>query len=471
MKLLVKQPWKASLLVAVMSTLASRNRVAARRRAWTSSSSSGRDSSTVFLYHHHQRHRHLECVNTATEDFVNATLGPLYERNTNVSLLYSPLGVEDDDQFIQDSVQQAVEVPIFSLALNLEFAFLTGSLSSSNSSAVILHFVQEEQRFGYNGEHTEELLRQHALLAKFWQTANFIGQPPLLLVALHSEVLQGQVKSAIVAWLDNFGYLSQIALYATDLDFAAAQVQQIIETELLHGYTNPNLSNNAFFLWNVGIEGWENSSAIFIGDGFLSFCDYLGLGPVVNDFTHAHEFGHWLQYNMELEDFGLNVVEYTERRLNRTTAENRQSELLADAMAAYALSHKQGRNFDVALLIQVTKLAFALGDCLTEIQDHHGTPKQRECAVKWGADEGLDMTGGPMSVREFRALFLANLNDILNLDPSVCTLTDDTADLPTPTNAPTAQGAESPATQATSGVAPTCGSVVRRGILMLLLFV
>jgi hypothetical protein len=37
------------------------------------------------------------------------------------------------------------------------------------------------------------------------------------------------------------------------------------------------------------------------------------------------------------------------------------------------------------------------------------------------------MTGDPVcSMREFRPLTLANVDGILNLDPSVCTLTDDT---------------------------------------------
>jgi hypothetical protein len=95
-------------------------------------------------------------------------------------------------------------------------------------------------------------------------------------------------------------------------------------------------------------------------------------------------------------------------------------------MAAFALAHEQGRNFEIQLLRDAAKAGNAVGDCDVNEDDHHGTPEQRECAVLWGADEGLDMTGNPVTMREFRALFLGALDMILALDPSVCSATVDT---------------------------------------------
>jgi hypothetical protein len=54
-------------------------------------------------------------------------------------------------------------------------------------------------------------------------------------------------------------------------------------------------------------------------------------------------------------------------------------------MAAYELAHKQGRNLDVDLRVQVTKASFAHGDCFAEPSRCHGTPMQGECAALWGA--------------------------------------------------------------------------------------
>jgi hypothetical protein len=108
-----------------------------------------------------------------------------------------------------------------------------------------------------------------------------------------------------------------------------------------------------------------------------------------------------------------------------TAETTRQFELEADAMAAYFLAHEQGRNFDVAELRQGARVAYYNADCDINDPYHWGTPKQNECATLWGADQGLDMTGDPVSPKAFHDLFLQNLDLILALDPSVCTLTDD----------------------------------------------
>jgi hypothetical protein len=359
------------------------------------------------------------CVDTASSDFSIATLGPSYAVDSLFNTAMLPYQLSTP--WSSGLLDRELNVPIDSLAMYLNYGFLVGAISGVDP----VPFVQKEESFGLDGKHTAELLSQHELLANFWKTTDK-GQPPLLLVALHSDILQGNLEAAILLWLNDEDQLSRIDVTETDLILTATQVQEAIETELPDGYSNPNLSFNAYFLSNLGIPGMETSSGIFMGDGILVFGDYLGFDVVVNDYTHAHEFGHWVQYIMDLEDSGNDLSIIYKQLLFRTPEENRQSELEADAMAAYALAHEQGRNFDVGLLVQATKLAFAVGDCSTEVQNHHGTPKQRECAVKWGADEGLDMTGDPVSMREFRALFLANVDGILNLDPSMCTLTDDT---------------------------------------------
>jgi hypothetical protein len=446
----------APVLYCLLTSIASRS-VAAE----TIASSSSPASSHAHIHRHlagltlHPRFRHDDvsdvCVATSATDFAEDTLGPSNELTSlynTAALSYQLTSTASGTASNVALVQEELYVPIGSLAGNLMWGLLIGAISGVDP----VPFVQDEQSFGLDGQYTEELISQHALLAKFWKTTDK-GQPPLLLVALHADILRDYLEVAILLWLYVTDYISLIDVADTDLTLAATQVQVAIETELPDGYSNPNLSFDAFFGPNLGIPGMETTSAIFMGDGFLAFGDYLGFDAVVNDYTHAHEFGHWVQYIMDLEDSGNDLAVLEDLSLNSTPEENRQGELEADAMAAYALAHEQGRNFDVALLVQATKLAFAVGDCTTDDKDHHGTPKQRECAVKWGADEGLDMTGDPVSMREFRALFLANVDGILNLDPSVCTLTDDTnSSTGKPDMTPSSPTAE-PSTPDTSGAA------------------
>jgi hypothetical protein len=114
--------------------------------------------------------------------------------------------------------------------------------------------------------------------------------------------------------------------------------------------------------------------------------------------------------------------------------------LKSDAMPAYPLAHKQGLNFEVDLLVQVAKSASAVGNC-------EYSREQRQCATLWGADDGLDMTGDPVSMQ--------NLDLILALDQCVCSLTDDRPPSPTssPTSSPVALTPEQAgeASNATSG--------------------
>ena len=282
--------------------------------------------------------------------------------------------------------------------------------------------MQENQYFGHDGEHTQEIMSQHTLLTKFWKVDGL----PVVLVGLHSEVLGVNIRSAIWDWAWLNDYLEDYNITDELIDAVAESAREAIATELPGNYSSPALTYTAYFIAAFGPLGFDNSSIIVIGDGVLDFITSLGLDEVGSDIVHAHEFGHALQFKMDLEDAGGDyAVYFRTMRANRTAASSRKKELEADAMAAYALAHEQGRNFDAPLLVQATKVAYAHGNCNVGDIKHHGTPRQRECAVQWGSDEGLDMTGDPVSPREFRQLFFLNYELILALDPGVCSLTDD----------------------------------------------
>jgi hypothetical protein len=350
------------------------------------------------------------CNDTVLTDFPTQALGPASANNS----LYNNVPLE---VLITTYGGFNLTVDIGSLAdslLNIELH--TGAV------------VQQDQYFGHNREYTRELMNQHLLIAEFWK----VEGPTVLLAGLHSDPLQDQdnVVNAVARWAVVILLTNNITTFnitAEDIMVAADSVQKAIETEVPNTYANSALSNNAYFTPLTREDGvFEGNTVIVIGDGILDLLASKRLGEVGNDYIHAHEFGHKVQFIIDLEDVGGDYDVYTQNfALNQSPETSRQSELEADALAAYFLAHAQGRNFEVELLVEVTKSALDVGDCFFDSDTHHGTPEQRECATRWAADEGLDMTGDPVTMREFRTLFRQNLDGILALDPSVCTLTDD----------------------------------------------
>jgi len=104
---------------------------------------------------------------------------------------------------------------------------------------------------------------------------------------------------------------------------------------------------------------------------------------------------------------------------------------MADAFAAYYLSHKEGRDLGQKEICKVFDAAVAVGDCNAESDEHHGTPAQRECAAMWGAnlaDKVKRRLGKGLKVVEpsdFVHLFDRNLDAVLSLDSKICPENDE----------------------------------------------
>ena len=340
---------------------------------------------------------------TAELDFLSDSLEPSFG---DPSLLF---GYPTNITLFGEDVVLYVDIGGLALAL----------LEVSSFSNGIAGFDQDKEFFGRNGKYTKEIISQHALLHDFWK----VPDEQILVAGLHSEPLQGNIELAIRTQA-----VETIKLYnitGESVLSSAEQIKQAIEDLVPGNYSNPFLSYEAFFVDLFDVTDFGNSTVIVMGDGLIDFFESLGLGEVGSDLIHAHEFSHALQFYLDLEDFGGNLNAFYEFEGSKGPDEARKDELEADAMAAYVLAHEQGRDFDVQFLVQVSKTTYFIGDCDTEGKDHHGTPQQRECATLWGADEGLDMLGSPISARDFRSQFRKNLDMILSLDASVCHLSDD----------------------------------------------
>ena len=84
-----------------------------------------------------------------------------------------------------------------------------------------------------------------------------------------------------------------------------------------------------------------------------------------------HEFGHHIQLASGTYDDSDGSPEFT-----------RYTELMADTLAAYYEYHPRGATFRQQRIEQAARTAFNIGDCVFDDPAHHGTPKQREKAVR-----------------------------------------------------------------------------------------
>jgi hypothetical protein len=174
--------------------------------------------------------------------------------------------------------------------------------------------------------------------------------------------------------------------------------------------TTLNGGNYAYFTFNaVSARGDGFEDKIVMGDGILEAYAQIGYGDVAPQAIFAHEFAHQIQYENEyFEDLG-NVS---------APEETRYTELMADAMAAYYLTHKRGGTLNAKRVAQFLQVFYQIGDCQFTNPGHHGTPNQRLAAAQFGfrlADEAQKQ-GQILSAEAFHDLFLAYYPNIIAPD-------------------------------------------------------
>jgi hypothetical protein len=148
---------------------------------------------------------------------------------------------------------------------------------------------------------------------------------------------------------------------------------------------------------------------IIIGDGILQGFDALGYGDIAPQAILAHEIGHHIQYELGVLTRGMQrgkeLIPKTARRI----------ELMADAYAAYYLSHPRGAAMQGESVQRFLEVFFNLGDCEFNDNSHHGTPAQRKAAAEWGYNLAThaQKQGQILPGREFARRFDAALENIL----------------------------------------------------------
>jgi hypothetical protein len=262
--------------------------------------------------------------------------------------------------------------------------------------AIFSENSSENQTYGVNGEYTAQLNKGFKDLKRFWD----IKSDNIIMVAAHGSMLQDRNK-ILKVYKAEYGYSDEKANYYTDS-----------LTTLLKSYPEYLKGNHPFFTFNGYAHQEKNypsvgkiQDKIVFGDALLQAFDAIGYGDIAPQAILAHEFAHHIQYDLGIKDYGIPL----------TPAGNRRTELMADAYAAYFLSHPQGEAMQWKGVQKAAEVFSSLGDCLFDSELHHGTPTQRKVATEWGYKlaNDADKQGHIISSREFASLFDAALKDIV----------------------------------------------------------
>eukprot|EP00568_Trieres_chinensis_P011837 CAMPEP_0183291276 /NCGR_PEP_ID=MMETSP0160_2-20130417/749_1 /TAXON_ID=2839 ORGANISM="Odontella Sinensis, Strain Grunow 1884" /NCGR_SAMPLE_ID=MMETSP0160_2 /ASSEMBLY_ACC=CAM_ASM_000250 /LENGTH=431 /DNA_ID=CAMNT_0025452061 /DNA_START=98 /DNA_END=1393 /DNA_ORIENTATION=+ len=271
--------------------------------------------------------------------------------------------------------------------------------------SLFVDWHDHDEYFGTFGEETQEILSAQDALEEFWSKPTaFDGgfrTDNILLVGMHGADMKDLGK--LIPTLEVMYDLNGTNYTHTEL---ATEIQAIIQT-MPYEYDNPIFTFNAF-AYPAGEEG----DKIVMGDGIIEYLHYRNAGMEGPEFILGHEFGHHMQFEIDLPPLG-GLPE---------SLETRRYELMADALSAYFLAHEAGAHMRDHRILELQHAAFSVGDCNGMDPGHHGTPRQRGCAVAWGIGRAANATGADdvMHPADFGALFDQNLDKIMGLDESVC---------------------------------------------------
>lgn len=261
-----------------------------------------------------------------------------------------------------------------------------------------LFFLDEStpQEFGYDGAFTNVMEKTDRDVKRFWD----IPSDDILLLAMKGTMLQDEARVAAV--YENF-FIDGDGTVITPAEAAAyaATVKQLLnQAETLDGGDDPLFSLNAFAFSTAG-----QADRIVMGDGILEGFKAVGFADVAPQAIYAHEFAHHIQYENEYFDEvppgatpPIAAAEFT-----------RYTELMADAMAAYYLTHKRGGTMNKHRVAEFLNVFFQLGDCAFTNPGHHGTPEQRMRAAEFGFDvaDEAQKQGHILTSDQFHDLFVA----------------------------------------------------------------
>ena len=262
-----------------------------------------------------------------------------------------------------------------SLYLNLNFLY---SYYLNNS----------KQYFGGNGEYTSLIVKRQRDLEKFWNMPNQVR-----VIGQHSSSLNNREILANI--FEIYGETS-----------TRAEAYDIADKFLARNRASANLPESPFF----SADGFATpDKLIVIGDGLVKMIAETGVAAdIVWSGVLAHEWAHQVQFK-NYRNW------YPEGAATDPAAATRYTELEADFMAAYYLTHKRGATYNWKRVKQFFTLFFQIGDCGFTSSGHHGTPAQRLSAATLGYElaQAAHKQGHIQNQQEVHQYFVSKIRGIL----------------------------------------------------------
>jgi len=297
----------------------------------------------------------------------------------------NPDDYECGPTFIDDYVNHSVEN-----WTNNDFLFYSYFGGIAFDYAYVFDNTNGGQYYGSDSQFTNATNRTFKDLLRFWNIPTDI-----LLRDAHGIIYDDEAKVKAILLL--YGYPEDDATYAAGL------IKTVFGSSTFMHYRHPLLTFNAFAAPADPYFGTVKK--IVMGDGIQEAYDDLGFGDVAPQAILAHEYGHHVQFAKDVE------FEYTPEGTRRT-------ELMADALATYYLTHKLGATMNWKRVKQFLVVFYGIGDCAFNNPNHHGTPNQRMKASTYGYKLANDakLKGKILTSEEFIVLFDAELPNIIAPD-------------------------------------------------------
>ena len=272
----------------------------------------------------------------------------------------------------------------------IDYVLTTAMLDLPTYDALLFENSSANQTFGSNGQYSQKLTKAFKDLKRFWN----IDSENIVLAAMHGTMLTDRAK-ILRTYKAAFGLDDESANYYADF------VLEVVDAfPQLRGGNHPIFTFNAFAQSSFSFPPYGIiPDKIIMGDGIMDAFAAIGYADVAPQAILAHEFGHHIQFDLNL--FGDQSGPEATRR----------TELMADAYSAYYLSHARGASMQWKRVQLFLNVFFNIGDCSFTSDGHHGTPTQRMAAAKWGYEvaDKAQKQGHILTAQEFTRQFEAQL--------------------------------------------------------------
>ncbi|GAA4311224.1 hypothetical protein GCM10023115_33220 [Pontixanthobacter gangjinensis] len=259
--------------------------------------------------------------------------------------------------------------------------------------------------FGKDGEYTNYVNNQKRGLEQFWNMPDMIR--------VHGQHTKTLADLEVIEFM--YTYYSDFGLVADDptLDENDEIVQEGATIKELLSIAEKFNTNSDQIPENVvyASDAFATSNGtIVLGDGIIELLTRTGLeDKIVISSILSHEWAHQIQF-ANFTDWSYPVDAFA-----RTPESTRMTELEADFLTGFYLTHKRGGTYNWKRVEEVLTNFYFIGDCGFENKGHHGTPIQRLKSAKAGYDfaQAIQEKGFLPTATEVHSEFLNNFDDIL----------------------------------------------------------